>query len=624
MGKGKPYIPIGLISAALLLTLLWVLWAQTGEPLAQVRFTEGEYGQELTPYFDAETGEYFLFLPAHVSPEEVRLSWDDGCQLLLNGGEAPNSLAGLSPDEDFSLTLSGSRGEGTYRFRLLACRNIPTLYLQTRHKGLEYLHQDKGNREDVSVSLVGADGTLLHRDVAKLSGRGNGTWENQAKRSYNLRFSQAVSIGPFEDITTLCLLSEYSDETKMRNCLAYFGGSWMEIPYHSPYDYVDLYVNGEYIGLYGVATKQEYTKYIHRDKLQAVFENASSAAPRQFQAERSDRTYTVYMGSMPAIKERVDALEEALAAKDWEKCSQIADLRSFARKYALDEFFANYDTSYASQYYYLDEHNVIHCMLPWDYDFSMGSSGSYFHSDQVHSLVSHRYTDYVCVQWMQCGDFAAAVREILETEYTDAFLDALKDMARTTAARISASWACDRARWQSSAPFSAHKISSGMETIQEMTDYFCDYFQARRDFLLSYFREPENYQMIQFVMYPGDDVERYINFCVPSQTDLAEYMAGHEMLTEGYYDLKLVGWYTEDGQTPEMAGRVSEGWRFIAKLEKPQRKASASGPGNQAPASLESLLGPDFGKWTLILTLALVSAGLLLTELRRSFWKRKE
>ena len=102
--------------------------------------------------------------------------------------------------------------------------------------------------------MVDARGEPMLSSSATMYGRGNGSWDSPSKKPYNLEFPQEISVGSFTDVTKLCLLAEFSDESRLRNSLAYYAGKELGVDYASAYQYTNLYVNGEYLGLYGIVT----------------------------------------------------------------------------------------------------------------------------------------------------------------------------------------------------------------------------------------------------------------------------------------------------------------------------------------------------------------------------------
>lgn len=428
-------------------------------------------------------------------------------------------------------------GDKSYPVELWQCRDLPALFLQGKNNMLEAVHQDKKKKATTQVAILDENGDTLLQEIATISGRGNGTWVNagvfQDKRPYNLRFSNPISFGPFEDLDTLCLFAEYSDESKLRNSLAYFAGQTLGIDYASPYKYINVYVNGEYLGLYGITTKKEYTKDINQ--IQSVFECTGNPESASFYSGFFGQGMKVMHGTPEFTETIVNQFESTLHEGNWEACEALADLDSFAIMYALEEFLCNIDMSFASQYYYIDQEDILHTMLPWDFDYSMGSAITYFDSNQVRSIMAYRdlmgYSWYpVLLQW---DGFRQRVADTIETYFTDEFLEKLSSHLLQDMKAIERSRICDMHRWEGAKPFTASPISSGMEMLPEFYDFFTSFFLKRRDFLLEYFRNFDDYCCI--TLRPTNGVW-YHNVCIPKGSRPADYIDEEAFFRRAYPD----------------------------------------------------------------------------------------
>ncbi|MBO4754450.1 MAG: CotH kinase family protein [Bacteroidales bacterium] len=108
---------------------------------------------------------------------------------------------------------------------------------------------------------------LKERDeLTTIRGRGNSTWSSP-KKSYRLKFpnktkflSKADGTNEYADAKNWTLLANVADKTMLRNALTAEVARRYEIktgikamPYYPAYKYVDLVLNGEYIGTYQIS-----------------------------------------------------------------------------------------------------------------------------------------------------------------------------------------------------------------------------------------------------------------------------------------------------------------------------------------------------------------------------------
>lgn len=532
----KRFLPVLVPALLMLLMVVFLAWQQGGALVEQVRFVDVPRNQALKLHYDSQEDQYVLFLPGYVSPGAVEADCPMGISLRFDGKE---SLEGAVLSQEIKLTISSPLRSQQVKLRLESVGQLPTVFVEAEEGLLSYLNAHKENSRDVAVRMVDGDGQALLHSTASMYGRGNGSWESPSKKPYNLEFPSQITVGPFEAVTRLAMLAEFSDESKLRNSLAYYAGQSLGVDYASPYQYTNLYVNGEYQGIYGLVTKQEYRKHLSSDGIQAVFEMATGANRVEFRSRLGWRI-NVMEGSKETVRSCVSALEEALTQGDWETIEAMIDVQSFAQKYALEEFLANMDMSYASQYFYLGPDGKLRCMLPWDYDWTLGSSYHYFNNRQDNELKVLRNKDSWYALLLEHEPFRQAVVTVLQNQFDDDFLGKLEDHLLSSMEEITQAWQADKLRWKNEPPYHQYDVSSGVKDLKGFYELFREFFWARRAFLLDYYTSPENYCQVWF--YDA----RWGNLFVPRGTDLGEFLAGATLLDVQTPGERFLGWYVNE------------------------------------------------------------------------------
>lgn len=472
MQKKTMYIAILALALCLLILVLSVAAVQQvrTEPLDYVRFRETVGNMTLVPW--EKEGVWYLFLPSHAGPEDVQIT------------TAPGVTATL--DEKGTLRVQTPLRNREYTLEIRQNTNLPTLSLDIEAGTLEYIHSSLDHEKDVFATMTDADGNILLQKIATISGRGNGTWGGN-KRPYNLNFSENISVGPFEDISKLCLLAESYDESKLRNSLAYFAAQNLDMDYTTGYMHCNLYVAGEYRGIYGISTKQEYEKHIQRDGIQAVFEYTGYPKENQFYTYPGLQPIRVLYGDLDETAYVVNDFCQALADQDWERCAELVDLRSFAKKYVMDQFFLNYDMTYTSQYFYIDAEGIIRTMLPWDYDWSMGSVSYYYRIPAPCEEIIARFPEYWSVQMLENPAFRAEIVDVTKIWYTEEFFQMLTNHTEETIDAIAQSLDNDVIRWWGENVMNLYDGTPDREHLKLLSEQFSLYYPRRRDFLIHYF-----------------------------------------------------------------------------------------------------------------------------------------
>ncbi len=572
---------INYITAALALVLAaiacWFIFAVDTPLISNISFNESICGLDIEPYYDSNEDIYYLFLPSYVSSGDVNVISSASVNVDFSDETTDygNKLESIPLQENISLTLTAFKQQEEYTIQIWQCEDVYTLYLKSLAGSLDDVNEDKDYELEASAIIINPDGTVeLNEMMSTLSGRGNGSWKTDGKKPYTLKLSSAADFGSFTSVKNLCLLANYSDESRIRNSISYYAGESLGIDYASPYMNADVYVDGEYIGLYGLTTKNEYKKYTDSDGIKAVFEmKISNISEDQdsFDSGFSSRVNVMY-GDIDDIQETVGRFETALRTQDWELCHSVIDLHSFAEKYIFEEFIANHDlaygSSYQSKYFYIDNDDIIHCMLPWDYDWSFGSDVYFFNDLQLYCLKGYRSPNGMYYYLLQDDEFINEVIKVLNDEFTDEYLDDLCRYTDQLTDEIDSSWKCDKRRWKDEPQYGSVKNSYGIETLGGFSEFFKDYFYERRSFLIDYFSDIDNYCILE-LRAAINTSEEYFNMAIPKGENIWTYITGANIINPGRRSsYELSGWYTDDGISLYDIDVLTEDMTFKATWEK--------------------------------------------------------
>ena len=246
---------------------------------------------------ESETGilhalDNVFYLPSYTDVSAIRI--------LFEGTEG---VVYYSPDTpaDFNLAMNGDLidisgmattdardkdcykvtfrvGKKEYKYTFYVGGNIPAVFVTTTET-LEWIENSKENRDKgVSSLICDKDGNVIYRDTAdatsELKVRGNGSM-NLAKKSYQLKLSAKTSVFHMPEAKNWILLPNYDDQSLLRNSTSYtfakkLGFETME------FQSVDLYVNGEYRGVYLLTEKVEIqSNRVNITELEKLVEDAN-------------------------------------------------------------------------------------------------------------------------------------------------------------------------------------------------------------------------------------------------------------------------------------------------------------------------------------------------------------
>ena len=242
--------------------------------------------------------------------------------------------------------------------------------------------------------LVLTDGDDVLTGAVEIKGRGNSTWREYAKKPYQIKFSKKTSVLGMPAAKKWILLANASDDSMIRTRLVYDAAEQMDFPFVTEYQYVDLWIDGQYLGVYLLGEKAEIGKgrLNLQDPAGAMFELDNG-----FATDEDHYFFEGRLNSYFALKEIVEEDDEhiqqamtnfqtamtrlttALTSQGWENLSlsqlnEMIDVDSLARYYLMNEYVLNGESFFTSFFWYQDgASDVLHVGPLWDFDTCMGN-----------------------------------------------------------------------------------------------------------------------------------------------------------------------------------------------------------------------------------------------------------
>ncbi|MBO5379021.1 MAG: CotH kinase family protein [Clostridia bacterium] len=260
---------------------------------------------------------------------------------------------------------------------------------------------------------------------AKIRGRGNTTWDYD-KKPYRLKFNGEVDLFGMGEAKDYILLANHSDLSMSRNYLAQSVASLFEsINQTSSCQFVDLYLNGEYRGVYLVCEQIEFDK----NRIEVTESETLDTSYLIEMDGHVNGDFTVgsdhYTLKVPN-KDEVESFEgyeafiysylcEALSAatgEDYSIVCELIDVRSFAEAYIVYELFNCVDAGYSSFNIYKEAGGKLYCGPVWDFDRSVGIVGHHHDAKPYTSLWARQENDWF-EALLSHEEFYALVGEIL-------------------------------------------------------------------------------------------------------------------------------------------------------------------------------------------------------------------
>lgn len=247
-----------------------VLYARTDPAPADVTSVAATVdGHQIT--LTENDGAKYLFLPASAdltklsltvttTPEsdKVLLTGDKGTA-YLQGTVDLTAVAAANADGYREITASVGKGADTLTFRVMQASAIPTMYLTSSGaaQGRDWVDASKSNAATGTMNLIGADGAPVYSgELKQIKARGNSTFTYAEKKSYQIKLAEPSDLlGKQEQVKTWVLLASYFDATQMHDKLIKDLAAELGLAYTASCDWVNLYYDGEYRGVYLLSEK---------------------------------------------------------------------------------------------------------------------------------------------------------------------------------------------------------------------------------------------------------------------------------------------------------------------------------------------------------------------------------
>ena len=471
-------------------------------PLLSLVLPSGS-GSETIDCWEDGQGDLYLFLPSYARLSQAQLrSGRSGAALEGRSLKGGLSCETLRTDTLYTLSYSEKGNTRQLRVTFLQSQSLPTLYIDTASGSMDYIHAQKGNEESGILRLYAQDGALECRgNLDTLKGRGNATWLSQ-KKPYSLTLSQEADLLGMGAARNWILLSNPYDSSNLRNKIVYDFAQELGLAYSPRCQWVDLYLNGQYAGLYLLTTRNE----IHPQRVNisqgssflVSMELRSRLEEQNLSFVSTDRSGALAFRiqdsalSKDTVQAMLQSLENAVLAPDGvdsvtgKSYLELIDLESWAARYLIDEVFCNFDGGSLSQFFYYDggsDSGKIYAGPIWDMDNTL--SRGYFPPNTLWAGRPHLWSEEDSPLYAALWNKEAFRAEVLR-QYRELFRPGVERLLESTldsypgritqAARLNAlRWAMDSGSGQ------PEIIREGLIRRLEFLD---DYFFGDTDYCL--------------------------------------------------------------------------------------------------------------------------------------------
>lgn len=311
------------------------------------------------------------------------------CLLLPACGKSTPSPA---PDKPNGPADPGLTDENGVTKPSVTIENTPVIYIDTMD-GVE-IPTDK-TTVNCTVKLQSKDAAHCAEGLTgTVRCRGNGSMtvgDRTGKYPYKLKFDQKINLFDLGDgeAREWVLIANVGDITMLRNYAAKLMGDLLDgIPYSPNARPVNVYLNGEYIGVY------ELTEQVEVRECRVNVNDSLTGKKNGFLVELDyyakypeegdvtfrlgGQAYTVKSevyndDQLQYIIDCLTEVEEAIYDGDEDALDELVDMDSLVDMYLLHEFAKNIDAGFSSFFMYQEVDGKLYFAPPWDFDLAFGN-----------------------------------------------------------------------------------------------------------------------------------------------------------------------------------------------------------------------------------------------------------
>ena len=245
----------------------------------------------------------------------------------------------------------------------------------------------KDEYKNVTIELVDGYEIVMSAE-GRVKGRGNATW-GYDKKPYKIKFDEKQGFFGLTANKDWVLLAEYCDKSLMRTAYMCELAQTVGLPYPIHYHHVQLYLNGQYHGMYVLTDQVEKKKGrvdIEDDGFLFEHDNYFWDEPLNFRTERREYWYTFKYpdpedgeitegdDNFLFITNFMNDFEAALYGDDFKNPTtgyrKYIDVQTFAKWFLVQELVANLEPN---MYYVLPSRKDKLQVAPvWDAEWSLG------------------------------------------------------------------------------------------------------------------------------------------------------------------------------------------------------------------------------------------------------------
>lgn len=250
---------------------------------------------------------------------------------------------------------------------------------------------DIATKEDWINCHITIDGLGEYSDysgTARIKGRGNSSWLHYKKKPYKFKLDDKSKLLGMGKAKNWNLLSNYRDVTDMMNVFGFEVARHMGIPYPNSTRFVEVFLNGEYVGVYQLTEKIELgNNRVEINKEGGILLGIDLDDGPSLSPNAGDNFWSDIFNLPICVKEPEDASHELLDSiredfaqmeimvktHDYNGLDSLLDIPSFIKMLQMQELLRNVEICAPRSIFVHKEQGGKYIFGPaWDWDAAYG------------------------------------------------------------------------------------------------------------------------------------------------------------------------------------------------------------------------------------------------------------
>lgn len=224
--------------------------------------------------------------------------------------------------------------------------------------------------------------------TGRIRGRGNSTWDWYDKKPYRLTLDGSQSLLGLPEGTDWVLLANYRDPTDMMSTFAFILGERAGLPFTNHTRYVELTLNGEYLGLYQLTEQVMVGKgRVDIDEETGILLALDlNDGPKMSPKAKDNFWSAVYdlpvcvkhpddstSEQLEQVRQELALLEQAIQAHDLSRLRTLMDVETYIDFLLIEEMVGNKELTGPRSMFIFRDQGGLWTMGPlWDFDAAYG------------------------------------------------------------------------------------------------------------------------------------------------------------------------------------------------------------------------------------------------------------